>query len=211
MSGSTISWSSTVAGGVTPYTLLWSGTNIAGATSTNPRAVYSAGTYTATLTATDASTTVATATCSATVASTTPTPPLPQFFKSPQLNINPSGHFLARGMKVTSVASTTITGTIWGTTWTIHFTPNAGDEAYERGGKALKQFNLSSVKVGDEIAVSGKIDPSAVLTVDAKVIRNYSLNPSIFKERGGDRDENKDNKSKNKSKNKNKGNESGDN
>jgi hypothetical protein len=199
VSNSTITWSSNVTGGTGATAYLWSGTGIAGATSTSASATYTPGTYTATLTATDASSTVATATCSATIASapvatTTPPAPLPHFFKSPQLEINPGGRFLARGMIVTSVASTSFTGTIWGTTWTVNFNPKKGDEAVERYGKTLKQFNLSSVKVGDEVAISGKINPSATLTVDAKVLRDYSLSTAILKYREGKHDEHKDEK-----------------
>lgn len=197
VSSSTIAWSSTAAGGTAPYTYLWSGTNISGTTTANTSATtYAPGTYTATVTVTNASTSARTAiaTCSATVASTTPAVPLPPFFKSPKLVINPGGHFTARGMIVTSVASTSFTGTIWGTTWTVNFTPQSG-EALHRDGKTVKQFNSSSVKVGDEVGVSGKIDTTATLTVNAKVLRNYSLSQAEHISRNKD-DDKKDQKKK---------------
>ena len=193
VSGTTISWSSTTTGGVSPYTYLWTGASLT-STSTNTSRTYSSGTYTAMFTVTDASSTVATTSCSATVASSTPvattTPPvaLPPFFKSPQLIINSGGKFLARGMMVTSVASTSFTGSIYGTTWTINFAPTDG-ETVQRDGKSVKITTLSAIKVGDEVGVSGMLNTSSPLTVDARVVRDYSLSSSILKFRKGEKDD----------------------
>ena len=195
VTGSSIVWSSTTTGGTAPYTYAWSGPGINGTTTqnTSPTA-YAPGTFTASVTIRNASTTAssATATCSATVVASTTPAHLPPFFKSPHLVINPGGHFTARGMIVTSVSATSFTGTVWGTTWTVNFTPKSG-EALHRDGKTIKQFDLSSLKVGDEVGVSGKIDSTATLTVNAKVLRNYSLSQATHLDR-----EKETNKDKNK-------------
>ena len=198
VAGSTIVWSSTATGGTAPYTYAWSGPGINGTTTQNTSATtYAPGTFTATVTVRNASTTASStiATCSATVASSPAPAPLPPFFKSPHLVINPGGQFTARGMIVTSVASTSFTGTVWGTTWTVNFTPKSG-EALHRDGKSIKQFDLSLVKVGDEVGVSGKIDTTATLTVNAKVLRNYSLSRTTHLDREKEKDEKNNNKHK---------------
>lgn len=89
------------------------------------------------------------------------------------LQVNPGGHFLARGMIVQSVASGSFIGKVWGTTWTVNVTPRA--ELLLRDGKGVKVSSVEHLQVGDEVGVSGKIDPTHELTVNADVVRNYSI------------------------------------
>jgi len=109
------------------------------------------------------------------------------------LQINPGGHFLARGMTVTSVGVDSFTGTIWGTTWTVRFRQR-GNEDHEfltRDGRSTNVFDFSSVRVDDEVGVSGRVDPVLPLTVNAQVIRDYSLlpTPRVLKERHNEQGE----------------------
>lgn len=66
-SATSITWSASVSGGVSPVALQWGN----GATTTTQVVTTTPGTYTMTLQATDASSTVATTSCSATVSSST--------------------------------------------------------------------------------------------------------------------------------------------
>lgn len=178
VSQNAITWSANVSGGVLPYGYLWSGA-VSG-TSSMVAATYNAtGTYQASVAVTDSATTTLSASCSATVTSlpqATTTTHLPKpFFKEPMLNINPAGHFLARGMKIKSVASTSFVGEVWGTTWTVNV--RECPEFLSREGRPFpdKCLGIQQIQVGDEVGVSGVIDRERPLTVNARVIRNYTV------------------------------------
>jgi hypothetical protein len=197
VASTTIRWTATSTGGVMPYGYLWSGTNINGSTTNPLYVVYTAGTYTALVTVTDASSTPtsASSTCQATVKPPS-TQPLPAFFKSPQLIINPGGQFVARGMRVVSIGSQSFTASVWGTTWTIVTSPT--NQFLFRGGKGLGgPFDLNQIRVGDEVSVTGTVDSNQTLTVKARLVRDYSLLSK--REYKNENDENDDRDKKDKS------------
>lgn len=197
VSVNTVVWSVTPSGGVSPYAYLWQGTVFGGATSTSVTLTYNAtGTHQANVKVTDASSTTADAACSATITTlpggnATSTPPVvpPRRFKEPILNINPAGHFLARGMVIESVASGSFVGKVWGTTWTVNVLN--GPELLFREGKFHKWFDVSQLKVGDEVGVSGFVDRDNPLTVNAQVVRNYTIVTERHDERVEERMEKK--------------------
>ncbi len=183
-----ITWTAEASGGVTPYRFLWSGdSGISGSTSTSITAIYAAnGTYAATVQVTDASSSVASATCSAVVSSfSTSTPPThTQANLPPQLQVGPSGSFLARDLIVQSIGTNSFTGSVWGVTYTIDTassTTGGGigfgfePEFFLRGGENGGAFNLGQLQVGDQLGVSGSVASSSPRVVDATVIRNYSI------------------------------------
>jgi hypothetical protein len=184
VSGNTIAWTATSTGGNPPYVFLWSGdSSVAGSTSTSIVATYSAnGIYTANVQATDASSTVATSTCLGTVTSIvtvpTSTPSLPHsFVKKPMLSIGENGRFLARGMTVTSVSSGSFQAQVWGIAFTVNWSGNlaAQFEFYYRFNKATST-PAQQLAVGDEVGVSGMlVSSSSPLTVNANVVRDYSI------------------------------------
>lgn len=181
VSQNVITWTASATGGLPPYSYLWSGTNVNG-TSSVVTATYSAtGTYQASARVGDTTTSTVSATCSAAVTSlpqTTSMPPVsnpPSFFKNPELNINPSGRFLTHGMKVVSVnaAGNSFVGTVWGTTWTVNL--SGSPEFFLREGKFAGNVSLSQLQMGDEVGVSGKVDPNNPGVVSAEVVRDYTI------------------------------------
>ncbi len=106
-----------------------------------------------------------------------PTPPLPRV-NPPTLSIGPDGQFLSRGMTVTSVASGSFQGTVWGITYTVNWSGSLFPEFYfrEGNGGSMTTDPVTQLQVGDEVGVSGRIDSSATpLVVDANVVRDYSI------------------------------------
>ena len=176
-----IIWTASPVGGTTPYSFQWSGTNVTGTTQTVTATYNSTGTFSATVAVRDMATTTASssvvnANCSATVTTlpaATSTPPARKF-KQPMLNINPSGHFLARGMEVVSVGANSFVGKVWGTTWTID-TTGLGEFLLREGRSVRRVIDVSVLQLGDEVGVSGRVDPATPLVVKAQVVRNYSI------------------------------------
>ncbi len=180
VSGNNIQWTATATGGMSPYSYVWSGTGIASMTSSVASAIYVAGTYTASVSVTDASSTTISSSCSATVAVVPPPPPAPststhQFFKQPDLNIAPNGNFTAHGMVVQSVSGNSFTGTVWGTTWTVNVSTSSGEWFLRGDHEKRGMVSISQIQVGDEVGVTGKVDPDHPLTVIGKVVRNYTI------------------------------------
>lgn len=189
VSGNQVTWTATSSGGTAPYALLWSGSGITGSvTGTSVTATYSAnGTYTAMIQSTDASSTVATSSCAATVSSfnstttppvtpTTTVPALPRVNK-PMLTISGNGNFLVHGMTVTSVSSDSFEGSVWGITYTVEWNGSLVPEFYLRGGDSggAGTDPVAQLSVGDEVGVSGRISSSSPMTVQANVVRDYSI------------------------------------
>ncbi|MBI2033850.1 MAG: hypothetical protein HYT13_02000 [Candidatus Liptonbacteria bacterium] len=176
-----ITWTASPAGGNQPYSYQWSGTNVTGTTQTVTATYNSTGTFSAAVTVMDTATTTASssavnANCSATVTTlpaATSTPPSRKF-KQPMLNINPPGNFLARGMEVVSVGANSFVGKVWGTTWTID-TSGLGEFLLREGKLVRRVIDVSILQPGDEVGVSGRVDPATPLVVKAKVVRNYSI------------------------------------
>ena len=95
----------------------------------------------------------------------------------PTLVIGPNGSFLARGMTVTSIASGSFQGQIWGITYTINWSGNLFPEFFFRdghGGKATSSPAMQ-VAVGDEVGVAGTVSATNPLVVNATVVRDYSI------------------------------------
>lgn len=177
-----ITWTASPSGGNAPYSFQWSGTNVTGTTQTVTATYNSTGTFSAAVTVRDTATTTAsssvvTANCSATVTTlpgATSTPPVRRF-KQPMLNINPPGHFLARGMEVISVGANSFVGKVWGTTWTIDTSGLSEFLLREEGGSVRRVIDVSVLQPGDEVGVQGRVDPATPLVVKAQVVRNYSI------------------------------------
>jgi len=203
-SSSMITWTASTAGGTAPYQYAWSGA-VAG-TSSMVSATYSAtGTFQAALQVGDAATSTATSTCLATVTSlpvtstSTPTstpgtPPPPPASTSttgvthvnpglrPRLEIGPLGRVNLRGTLVT-VASTTFTVKSWGGVWTVITNASTSfRRAHER------RANLSDFLPGDFLAINGQATTTA-LTIDARMIKNFSLRLTPVLERERERKE----------------------
>lgn len=179
VSNNVITWTASPSGGNGSYAVLWSGdSTVAGNTNASIVLSYSAnGTYNAMIKATDASSTVATSTCSATVTSIVP-PPTPTStpkFNVPMLNINPGGHFLARGMMVTGISSGSFQGQVWGITYTVNWSGNLRPEFLFRDGKDTTSTIPQQLQVGDEVGVSGKVDIASPFVVTAEVVRDYTI------------------------------------
>jgi hypothetical protein len=182
--GNQVTWTATSTGGNAPYGFLWSGdSKVVGSTSTSIVATYTAnGTYVANIQATDASSTIATSTCSATVSSIiTPTPTTTPVVllrvNQPTLSIGSNGSFLAHGMTVTSVASGSFMGTVWGVTYTVNLSgpANTLPEFYLRNGNKATTTASGQLAIGDEVGVSGRVSSSSPLTVTGNVVRDYSI------------------------------------
>jgi hypothetical protein len=189
VSSSAITWMAVATGGTAPYRFSWSGdSNIAGATSPSVTANYVAnGTYIARITAMDVVSSTASSTCSGTITSfsvTTSTPPAPTstvpqpFINQSTLSIGGEGQFLARGMRVTSVASTSFQAQIWGITYTV----NWGGELFSPLEFWFRFDHANStstprtqINVGDEVGVAGRIVASSSFIVNASVVRDYSI------------------------------------
>lgn len=197
-----ITWTASPAGGNAPYSFQWSGTNVAGTAQAVTATYNSTGTFSATAAVRDTATTTASsslvnANCSATVTvlpTATSTPPVRKF-KQPMLNINPPGHFLARGMEVVSVGANSFVGKVWGTTWTVD-TTGLSEFILREGRLVRRVIDVSVLQPGDEVGVSGRVDPATPLVVKAQVVRNYSIvleREVKFKDQNKNDDDNNDN------------------
>ncbi len=107
---------------------------------------------------------------------TTTTPPLPRVYK-PELTINGDGRFLVHGMIVTSVATGSFEGTVWGINYTVNWSGSLYPEFYFRDGNGGNTATnpVTQLQVGDEVGVSGVVSPSNPLVVQANVVRDYSI------------------------------------
>ncbi len=178
-----ITWTAAPAGGTTPYSFQWSGTNVTGTTQTVTATYNSTGTFSAGVTVRDtatstASSSVVVANCSATVTSlpvATTTPPIHRrpFFKEPKLEINPAGNILVRGMEVLSVGANSFVGKVWGITFTVD--TSASPNLVLREGRELGRFDITQLQVGDEVSVSGSVSEDQPLLIRARVVRNFSI------------------------------------
>ena len=188
VSNNVVTWSAAAAGGTSPYTFRWSvGGSSSGNTGSSVTATYNEnGVRQAFVQGTDASSTTAISTCSATVTSVvnpTPISPTPPMLPTPKINpptlsIGERGQFMARGMLITSVASGSFQGQVWGITYTVNWSGNI-PEIYLRYAKMPSSVALSQLSqqlnVGDEVGVSGTVSSSSPLVMNAIVVRDYSI------------------------------------
>ena len=77
-------------------------------------------------------------------------------------------------MEVVSVGTNSFVGRVWGTTWTID-TTGLGEFLLREGRSVHRIIDVSVLQSGDEVGVSGRIDPATPLVVKAQVVRNYSI------------------------------------
>ena len=91
-----------------------------------------------------------------------------------EIHITGNGHVLVRGAKVTAVNGSDIIATtaVGGTSlsWTVK-TDSSTSFVHRFGGKS----GLSEISVGDYLSFTGTVDPSATLTVKAKVVKDWSI------------------------------------
>jgi len=104
------------------------------------------------------------------------TPPHP-FVNPPTLQIGANGNFLARGMTVTSVGTNSFQAQVWGITYTVNWSGNLNTlEFWFRYNRANGSSTPSTqLQVGDEVGVSGTVSSSSPMTVNANVVRDYSI------------------------------------
>lgn len=85
------------------------------------------------------------------------------------VNINPSGHAALRGT-IDSVGANSLAVKSWGGLWTVNIASST-KSVRKFGGAA----NLSEFQKGDWVEAQGKINESAVWTIDATMVRNNSI------------------------------------
>lgn len=185
-----ITWNAFPTGGSPPYTLLWSGDQINGATGTSVTATYdSTGAVYANVTATDAASSTATAPCSATITSVsgggggtaTSTPTTTPPVNVPNvLNIGANGSFLGRGLMVTSVASGSFQGEIWGITYTVNWNGNLPRFFFRDDNDGTSTNPSAQLSAGDVVAVAGSVSSSSPMVVTANAVRDYTITSTRF-------------------------------
>lgn len=93
-----------------------------------------------------------------------------QLVRRAELTISPVGQFLARGMVVKSVATTTFIGEVWGTAWTVDFS-NVKNIILKSGSEQSVDTVATQVQVGQEVGVQGRVVNGVVV---AQIVRNYN-------------------------------------
>jgi hypothetical protein len=93
----------------------------------------------------------------------------------PTLSIGADGSFLARGMAVTSVGSSSFQGEIWGITYTVNWSGKLPQFYFRNGNNDTNWVPTAQVNVGDIVGVSGMVSTSDPLVVNAQVVRDYSI------------------------------------
>ena len=95
----------------------------------------------------------------------------------PTVQIGANGSILIHGLTVTSVGTNTLTGTVWGITYTVNYTPGSNNGGFQfllRGGNSTS-VNSSQIQVGDVLGIQGTITQSSPSVIQAQVVRNYSI------------------------------------
>ena len=109
-----------------------------------------------------------------------PTPTAPRV-NPPTLTIGANGQFLARGMTVTSIGTNSFRAEVWGITYTVNWSGSVSSvnnpfEFWFRFNKGTATTTpAAQLAVGDEVGVSGSVSTSSPLTVNASVVRDYSI------------------------------------
>ena len=119
----------------------------------------------------------------------TPTPTsTPVRVMPPTLSIGANGQFLSRGMVVTSVGTNSFQAQVWGVTYTVNWSGSLNPygnefEFWFRYGSAGTSTLSQQLKVGDEVGVAGSVSAASPLTVNATVVRDYSIaTPRLYRE-----------------------------
>lgn len=89
------------------------------------------------------------------------------------LQVGPSGNVLMRGI-IDSIATTTPEDSIivktWGGNWNVNVPSTAN---------VIPTSDLSQFKVGDLVGILGTINQSTAFTVDARIVRDWSLRKEV--------------------------------
>ncbi len=94
----------------------------------------------------------------------------PPFWANVKLiDINREGRALLRG-KVVSVNGNIVVVSSWGGNWNINVA-STSDVMYHFGGRG----NVDQFKPGDTVGVIGQVDQSNPFTIDARIIRDWSI------------------------------------
>lgn len=80
------------------------------------------------------------------------------------VQISASGNILLRGT-VESVAADSLMVKTWGGTWKVNVSTNT---------KLTPETSLSQFKAGDFVGVQGQVSQAASLTIDARLVRNWT-------------------------------------
>ncbi len=99
---------------------------------------------------------------------TTPTP-APAHPEPMVVRVNAAGHILLRGT-ISSIGSGALTVKSWGGDWTVNVPSSA---------EVLPGGDMSKFKQGDLVGVLGIISQSGNWTVDAKVVRDWTLRTEV--------------------------------
>lgn len=95
-----------------------------------------------------------------------------------KLEIGPAGRVLLRG-NIESISGNTLKIKSWGGVWTVRAT-----QGVEVLGHDLKKKNdVSQFAVGDFVGIHGVVSSSEVLTIDGKVVRNWTETHSVHADR----------------------------
>ena len=97
-----------------------------------------------------------------------------------EIQINDNGRVLVRGLKVTSISGTNITGeTAFGSTtlsWIVH--TDSSTKFSDKGGKNM---GFAGISIGDILSFAGLLDTTTnLLTVNATNVKNWSKDNSMF-------------------------------
>ncbi len=154
----------------------------AGTSITNTANVSESPTVVNTDTVTSSSATITVATNSGgggggggTTTSTPSSTPVATINIPPMLTINPNGNVTAKGMLVTSVTSDSFQGQIWGITYTVNWDGQMPRFFSNEDTVGTSTSPGQQLNVGDMVGVSGLITSSTPLTIDASVVRDYSI------------------------------------
>ena len=85
------------------------------------------------------------------------------------LEVTPNGKVLMRGT-IESVTSNEIKVKSWGGTWTVKVTSAT---------KLMPTTDISHMKAGDFVGVQGSVDQTATLTINADLVRDWSIREVI--------------------------------
>lgn len=77
-------------------------------------------------------------------------------------------------MTVTSLGTDSFQGTVWGVTYTVNWS-GSSPEFYLRYGNNANSAVSQEISVGDQVGVQGMVTQPLPLTVNAEVVRDYSL------------------------------------
>lgn len=91
------------------------------------------------------------------------------------LQVGPKGNATLRGT-VKTVGSNSLTVTSWGGDWTVNV--STGTEVMPDNGSKDAVSDLTQFKTGDFVGVQGMVNSSSSWTIDAKIVRDWTQQPT---------------------------------